>query len=84
MIDWATGVPGSQAFSSLEEQRSHARSDWHRFNVKARASGKSAISEADFERLVSSGQDEVRNITQDLAEARQEAPWDLSPLYIIV
>ncbi len=62
----AAGVPGSVVFSSLEEQRSHARSDWHRYNIKARAAGKSAISEADFERIVSSGQDEASLQSLDL------------------
>ncbi|KAK9844846.1 hypothetical protein WJX74_007581 [Apatococcus lobatus] len=57
------GVSGTQAFTSLEEQRAHARSDWHRFNVKAQASGKNAVSEAEFERLLENGDDEVSSIS---------------------
>lgn len=60
VICLAPGVAGTQAFTSLEEQRAHARSDWHRYNVKAQATGKNPVSEAEFERLLENGKDEVR------------------------
>lgn len=40
------------SFSSLVEQRSHVRSDFHAFNIKQKLRGKSAVSEPEFERLV--------------------------------
>jgi len=53
----ASGV-SSSPFESQTEQRLHFKSDWHRFNVKLRSNGKSAVDEAEFERLVSE-KDEV-------------------------
>ena len=47
-------VPGvsSSSFESQTEQRLHFKSDWHRLNIKLRSVGKSAVDEAEFERLV--------------------------------
>lgn len=39
-------------FSSVEEQRSHIRSDLHGYNLKQRLKGLPAVSENEFERLV--------------------------------
>ncbi|KAF9045715.1 hypothetical protein BDZ89DRAFT_979558 [Hymenopellis radicata] len=39
-------------FLDVEEQRSHYRSDWHRYNVKTRLAGGDAVDEAAFGRLV--------------------------------
>ena len=55
--DFALGV-SSPAFESQTEQRLHFKGDWHRFNVKLRSVGKTAVDEAEFERLVSE-KDEV-------------------------
>ncbi|KAF3787761.1 Ankyrin repeat and zinc finger domain-containing protein 1 [Nymphaea thermarum] len=38
-------------FESLEDQRSHFKSDLHRFNVKLSVAGKNTISEDDFDEL---------------------------------
>ncbi|CZT24954.1 related to Found in Mitochondrial Proteome [Ramularia collo-cygni] len=40
------------AFTSLADQKSHIRSDLHGYNLKQKLRGKSAVAEADFERLV--------------------------------
>ncbi|KAF2719473.1 hypothetical protein K431DRAFT_228700 [Polychaeton citri CBS 116435] len=40
------------AFSSLQDQRSHVRSDLHGYNLKQKLRGKKTVSEVDFERLV--------------------------------
>ncbi|KAJ9666994.1 hypothetical protein H2201_002827 [Coniosporium apollinis] len=40
------------AFSSLQEQRSHIRSDLHGYNLKQKIKGLKPVNEADFERLV--------------------------------
>lgn len=39
-------------FLDLDEQRTHFRSDWHRYNVKARLDGRKAVGEADFGKLL--------------------------------
>ena len=41
-------------FLDVEEQRTHFRSDWHRYNVKVRLRGGNSISEEDFAKLVDS------------------------------
>jgi hypothetical protein len=39
-------------FSSVEEQRSHIRSDLHGYNLKQKLKGLPAVSEKEFENLV--------------------------------
>jgi hypothetical protein len=39
-------------FSSVEEQRSHVKSDLHGYNLKQKLKGLPAVSENEFERLV--------------------------------
>lgn len=39
-------------FSDVEEQRSHFRSDWHRYNVKTRLGGGQPVPEDKFSQLV--------------------------------
>lgn len=39
-------------FTDVDDQRSHFRSDWHRYNVKARLAGGKVVSESDFFALV--------------------------------
>ena len=41
-------------FLDVEEQRTHFRSDWHRYNVKIRLRGGNPVSEVDFAKLVDS------------------------------
>ena len=40
------------SFIDVNEQRSHFRSDWHRYNVKARLGGGKVVAEADFANLL--------------------------------
>ena len=40
------------AFSDLAQQRAHYRSDWHRYNIKAKLSGKKTVSESEFSNLI--------------------------------
>jgi len=42
--------PGA-AFDSIDEQRAHFKSDWHRYNVKAKLTGR-AVTEEDWGNLV--------------------------------
>jgi hypothetical protein len=39
-------------FNTVEDQRSHIRSDLHGYNLKQRIRGAKPVSEADFEKLV--------------------------------
>ena len=39
-------------FADVDEQRTHFRSDWHRYNVKMRMGGGNAVAEAHFSQLV--------------------------------
>lgn len=41
-------------FEDANDQRSHYRSDWHRYNVKARMAGKKVVSETEFSNIVNS------------------------------
>ncbi|RFU26391.1 hypothetical protein B7463_g9941, partial [Scytalidium lignicola] len=40
------------AFTTLEDQRSHIRSDWHGYNLKLRLRGAKSVTEAEFEKLI--------------------------------
>ena len=42
----------SLTFSSVEEQRSHTRSDLHGYNLKQKLKGLPSVSENEFERLI--------------------------------
>ncbi|KAI0388955.1 hypothetical protein F5Y17DRAFT_450958 [Xylariaceae sp. FL0594] len=55
----AENVVGSQAcslcalsFTSVEDQRSHQKSDWHHYNLKQKLRGNAPVSEAEFEKLI--------------------------------
>ncbi|KAH8816842.1 hypothetical protein F5884DRAFT_777603 [Xylogone sp. PMI_703] len=39
-------------FSTLEEQKSHIRSDWHGYNLKQKLRGAKPVVEAEFEKLI--------------------------------
>ena len=62
--DFASGV-SSPAFESQTEQRLHFKGDWHRFNVTLRSVGKTAVDEAEFERLVSEKDEVIALILRD-------------------
>ncbi|KAL6304505.1 hypothetical protein BKA93DRAFT_915561 [Sparassis latifolia] len=47
------------SFPDVDEQRSHYRSDWHRYNVKIRLHGASPVSEVQFSQLVDSLEDSI-------------------------
>lgn len=40
------------AFADVDEQRAHFRSDWHRYNVKAKLNGGNSVSESQFAQLI--------------------------------
>ncbi|KAH8116385.1 hypothetical protein DFH11DRAFT_1207251 [Phellopilus nigrolimitatus] len=46
-------------FTDVDEQRSHFRSDWHRYNVKARLGNGKVVSEAEFAILVEGLEDSL-------------------------
>ncbi|KAI1307535.1 hypothetical protein F5Y03DRAFT_352598 [Xylaria venustula] len=54
-----TPVVGSQAcslcglsFATVDDQRSHQKSDWHHYNLKLKLRGSKPVSEIEFEKLV--------------------------------
>ena len=47
----------SNRFESIQDQRHHFSSDWHRYNVKRRLAGKPAVNEEDWEGMVEGGSD---------------------------
>ena len=40
------------AFTNVQEQRKHVRSDWHGYNLKQKLRGEPTVSESEFDRLV--------------------------------
>lgn len=42
------------AFTDVDEQRAHFRSDWHRYNVKTKLNGGESVAEQDFGKMVDS------------------------------
>ena len=42
------------SFADVDSQRSHFRSDWHRYNVKMRLKGSDPVTESQFGKLVDS------------------------------
>lgn len=42
----------SVTFATVEDQRSHIRSDWHGYNLKQKLRGAKSVTEYEFEKLV--------------------------------
>ena len=42
-------------FETVEEQRTHFKSDWHRYNAKARMEGKAIVDAEQWENMVEGG-----------------------------
>ncbi|KAI9511585.1 hypothetical protein F5148DRAFT_1170193 [Russula earlei] len=61
----ACNVCVGASFQDVEEQRSHFRSDWHRYNVKIRLRGGKPVSEVDFAKLVDSLEDSISGSASD-------------------
>ncbi|KAH9840133.1 uncharacterized protein C8Q71DRAFT_745943 [Rhodofomes roseus] len=63
----APSAPGARAcnvclgvtFTGVDEQRTHFRSDWHRYNVKAKLNGGNTVSESQFAQLVDGLEDSL-------------------------
>ncbi|EMD38877.1 hypothetical protein CERSUDRAFT_133490 [Gelatoporia subvermispora B] len=55
----ACNVCLSASFADVNEQRTHYRSDWHRYNVKIRLGGGAPVSEAHFAQLVDGLEDSL-------------------------
>ena len=66
------------AFHTVEDQRSHVRSDLHGYNLKQRLRGANAVSESDFENLIGnldeslSGSDSEDSEDDENGNARKE------------
>lgn len=55
-----------QPFETVQEQREHFKSDWHRFNVRRRLQHKPAVGEDAFEALMENN-DAVRSCHMRIA-----------------
>ncbi|KAJ7089684.1 hypothetical protein B0H15DRAFT_838776 [Mycena belliarum] len=55
----ACNVCNGTTFVDVEEQRLHFRSDWHRYNVKARLNGGQSVSELEFTKLLDGLEDSI-------------------------
>ncbi|KAH9176052.1 hypothetical protein EDB89DRAFT_2092409 [Lactarius sanguifluus] len=64
-------------FLDVEEQRTHFRSDWHRYNVKIRLRGGNSISEVDFAKLVDSLEDSISGSASDTDDFGSDAVGNL-------
>lgn len=42
----------AQSFASVQDQRSHLKSDWHHYNLKQKLRGSKPVSEIEFEKLI--------------------------------
>lgn len=48
----ACNICVNATFADVDDQRTHFRSDWHRYNVKARLANGRVVNEADFGHLI--------------------------------
>ncbi|KAG7443658.1 uncharacterized protein BT62DRAFT_972254 [Guyanagaster necrorhizus] len=55
----ACNICNGSTFLDVAEQRSHYRSDWHRYNVKIRLGGGSAVNESEFAQLIDALDDSI-------------------------
>jgi len=67
-------------FHSLDQQRAHFKSDFHRFNMKRRLAGKEAVTEDEFEAIVQGrgeqNDDDLSSISGSDAESSAEEATD--------
>ena len=55
----------SLIFATVQEQRSHVRSDLHGYNLKQKIRGQRAVTETDFERLIANLDDSISGSDSD-------------------
>ncbi|KAK7031385.1 bVLRF1 domain-containing protein [Favolaschia claudopus] len=65
----ACNVCNGVAFTDVEEQRAHFRSDWHRYNVKTRINGGQSVSELEFSKLVDALEDSISGSASEDSES---------------
>lgn len=66
-------------FHSVEEQRSHVRSDLHNYNLKQKVRGRTPVSEAEFEKLISNLEESLSGSDSDDSSTDDERDWDENP-----
>eukprot|EP01125_Pyxidicula_operculata_P004932 TRINITY_DN1823_c0_g1_i2.p1 TRINITY_DN1823_c0_g1~~TRINITY_DN1823_c0_g1_i2.p1 ORF type:complete len:635 (-),score=213.91 TRINITY_DN1823_c0_g1_i2:466-2370(-) len=73
-------APGVK-FSSKEERALHYKSDWHRWNLKLRGAGLSAITKEEFDQLIAAGEITELNLNyEEDGSGSEEDPQDKKPL----
>ena len=60
-------------FSSLGDQRSHVKSDWHGYNLKQRLKGHTTVHEAHFEKLVEDLNESISGSESDESDSDGDA-----------
>ncbi|KZT51933.1 hypothetical protein CALCODRAFT_521041 [Calocera cornea HHB12733] len=71
---FACNVCQGAAFEDVQGQREHFKSDWHRYNVKLKMSGKSAVSEEEFNSIVDELNDSLSgSASEDESDASSSA-----------
>ena len=60
------------SFLNALEQRQHARSDWHNYNLKQKLRGKSAVSEEEFEKLIANLDESLSGSESESSESEDE------------
>eukprot|EP00250_Pteridium_aquilinum_P014954 c22301_g1_i1 orf=90-2060(+) len=68
---WACSTCSSLEFASLDEQRSHFKSDFHRLNVKRKLAGKEPVSEEEFE-VLAQGQHQRDDDVSSISGSEEE------------
>lgn len=64
------------AFPTLEDQKSHIRSDLHTYNLKQRVRGAVAVSEGDFEKLIGDLDESLSGSDDSESEEEEDAKKD--------
>ena len=59
-------------FPNVLDQRQHARSDWHNYNLKQKIKGRPAVSEDDFEKLIGDLDESLSGSESESSESEDE------------
>ena len=60
------------SFSTVQEQRRHAKSDWHGYNLKLKLRGAKLVTEVEFEKLIDDLNESISGSESSGSEEREE------------
>ncbi|MCJ1276592.1 hypothetical protein MMC21_004398 [Puttea exsequens] len=61
------------SFHSVQEQRIHVKSDWHKYNLKQKVNGRKAVSEVEFEKLMNELDESISGSCSESSESEVES-----------